>query len=107
RHIDTGSIESHLAHGHIVLLSCLGYSPSGETFNLVSQDVAGTTAAALGADKLVLMHTGPALHTRLADPSPGLSVEAARAVLQNSEAELSPPDRTSLEAAIAACMQGV
>src|SRR5699024_2606838 len=62
RHIDTASIESHLAHGHIVLLSCLGYSPSGETFNLVSQDVAGATAAALGADKLVLMHTGPALH---------------------------------------------
>ncbi len=71
RRIDAASINAHLARGHIVLLSCIGYSPSGEIFNLVTEDVAGATATALAADKFVLMHPGAAMHARFAESSPG------------------------------------
>ena len=38
----------------IVLLSPLGYSPTGEIFNLALEDIAVHCAAAIGADKLLL-----------------------------------------------------
>lgn len=107
RRIDTASIDAHLARGHIVLLSCIGYSPSGEIFNLVAEDVAGATARALGADKFVLVHPGEAMHARFAESSPGLTVEAARAMLEAADAPLATADRARLAAAIQACLGGV
>lgn len=107
RRIDTASIDAHLARGHIVLLPCIGYSPSGEIFNLVAEDVAGATATALAADKFVLMHPGTAMHARFAESSPGLTLEAARALLDADNAGLSGPDRARLDAAIRACSTGV
>lgn len=107
RRIDSASIEAHLASGHIVLLSCIGYSPSGEIFNLVAEDVAGATATALSADKLVLMHPGQAMHARFAEPSPGLTVEAARTLLDNDAIDLTTAEKAGLEAAITACSAGV
>jgi len=54
RRIDRKAISRHLDEHDIVLLSSLGYSPTGEVFNLASEDVATSVAAALGADKLIL-----------------------------------------------------
>ena len=107
RRIDTASLAAHLGRGHIVLLSCIGYSPSGEIFNLVAEDVAAATATALAADKFVLLHPGNAVHARLARSAPGLSVEGARALLDTPDSGLSVPDRARLAAAIAACQAGV
>src|SRR5690606_24691911 len=42
-----------LAHGAIVLLSAIGYSPTGEVFNLAYEDVATQAAVTLKADKLI------------------------------------------------------
>jgi amino-acid N-acetyltransferase len=39
----------------VVLLSPLGYSPTGEVFNLTLEDVATATAIALDADKLIFL----------------------------------------------------
>jgi amino-acid N-acetyltransferase len=55
RKIDTDTIRLALDAGAVVLLSPLGYSPTGEAFNLSMEDVASSTAVALGADKLVLL----------------------------------------------------
>ncbi len=55
RRLDTTTIADHLAHGRIVLLSPLGYSPTGESFNLRSDALAVAAARASRADKLVLM----------------------------------------------------
>lgn len=55
RKVDTVSILSALSSGAIVLLSPLGYSPTGETFNLTLEDVATQTAIALKADKLIFL----------------------------------------------------
>jgi amino-acid N-acetyltransferase len=54
RRIDADGIHQQLASGNIVLLSPLGYSPTGEIFNVALEDIAVHCAAAIGADKLVL-----------------------------------------------------
>ncbi|MBK6511136.1 MAG: amino-acid N-acetyltransferase [Haliea sp.] len=54
RRIDADGIDQQLANGSIVLLSPLGYSPTGEIFNVSLEDIAVHCAAAIGADKLVL-----------------------------------------------------
>lgn len=54
RRLDTETIADHLGNGRIVLLGPLGYSPSGETFNLRSDELALAAATAMRADKLVL-----------------------------------------------------
>jgi len=55
RKIDAEGIRAQLGIGNIVLLSCMGASPTGETFNLAMEEVAEATATALGADKLVFL----------------------------------------------------
>ncbi|MCH7814990.1 MAG: amino-acid N-acetyltransferase [Proteobacteria bacterium] len=55
RKIQASAIEQQLAHNNIVLLSNLGYSMTGEVFNLTAEEVATETAIALKADKLILL----------------------------------------------------
>jgi len=54
RKIDGSAIERVLQNNAMVLSNCLGYSRTGETFNLPVEDVATQTAIALQADKLIL-----------------------------------------------------
>ncbi|MEP1471413.1 MAG: amino-acid N-acetyltransferase [Halieaceae bacterium] len=54
RRIDVEGVRAQLDASSIVLLSPLGYSPTGEIFNLSLADVAVQCAAAIGADKLLL-----------------------------------------------------
>jgi len=53
RRIDAAAIEQRLDAGAIALVPPLGYSPTGEVFNLSAADVAASVAIALGADKLI------------------------------------------------------
>lgn len=64
RRIDKEAIVQGLDDGAIVLLSSLGYSPTGEVFNLAAEDVAVAAAAALNADKLLFLieHETPLTH---------------------------------------------
>jgi amino-acid N-acetyltransferase len=55
RKIDTKAIERILENNAIVLMNCLGYSKTGETFNLPVEDVATQTAISLQADKLIML----------------------------------------------------
>lgn len=54
RRIDRKGISRLLDERSIVLLPPLGYSPTGEIFNLASEEVAMQAAISLNADKLVL-----------------------------------------------------
>ncbi len=60
RKVDSTSILLSLDSNKIVLLSPLGFSPTGQAFNLAFEDVAASTAAALKADKLIFLspHAG-------------------------------------------------
>ena len=55
RNVDHRAIAARLEQGEIVLLAPLGYSPTGELFNLKAKDLAATVAAEIGAAKLILL----------------------------------------------------
>jgi amino-acid N-acetyltransferase len=55
RRIDVQGIQDQLDNGSIVLLSPMGYSPTGEVFNLTHEDVATQAAISLSADKLITL----------------------------------------------------
>ena len=105
RKIDAEAIRRRLDQNDIVLLSPIGYSPTGEVFNLTLEDVATQAAIALGADKLIfLMDTegvpdkGRAIHN-------ALTVNEARLVLEKSR-KLPEDVAYYLPCAIAACSRG-
>ena len=54
RKVNTDSICKQLDNGAIVLVAPIGYSPSGEVFNISSAEVAGEVATAIHADKFIL-----------------------------------------------------
>ena len=56
RKIDGSALESLLALENIVLLSPIGYSPSGEAFNLPYQHLAASIASELDAEKNYCFH---------------------------------------------------
>jgi amino-acid N-acetyltransferase len=55
RKVDGGAIARRLEAGEVVLVPHIGYSPTGEVFNLAWEDVAESVALALRADKLLLL----------------------------------------------------
>jgi amino-acid N-acetyltransferase len=55
RKVDADAIKFTLANNAIVLLSPLGFSPTGEAFNLMLEDVAVSVASSVKADKLILI----------------------------------------------------
>jgi len=58
RRVDADGINQQLENNNIVLLSPLGYSPTGEIFNLSANDVGAKVAIALNADKLIYLTEG-------------------------------------------------
>lgn len=54
RRVNAAAIQQHLDKNNIVLLSNLGYSPTGEVFNLSAEDIATEVAISMNAEKLVL-----------------------------------------------------
>ena len=55
RKVDAEAIKNELDNRHIVLVSPLGFSPTGEAFNLTMEDVATAIAISLKAHKLILL----------------------------------------------------
>ena len=58
RYIRHQVINDLLDLGHVVLLSNLGYSRTGEVFNLPTEELAGEVARTLRADKLIYVYDG-------------------------------------------------
>lgn len=55
RTIDAEAIRNNLIHDHVVILGSMGYSATGEVFNLLAEDVALQAAISLKADKLIFL----------------------------------------------------
>lgn len=55
RKIDVDAIKAVINQGAIVLLSPLGFSPTGDAFNLAMEDLATSAAVALRAEKLIFL----------------------------------------------------
>ncbi|HHJ34970.1 MAG TPA: amino-acid N-acetyltransferase [Gammaproteobacteria bacterium] len=55
RKVDAEAIKQQLENNNVALISPIGYSPTGEVFNLRAEDIATETAIALNADKLIFV----------------------------------------------------
>lgn len=55
RKVHADAIQSRLDAGEVVLLSSIGYSPTGEIFNLTLEDVASQVGIALKAEKVIFL----------------------------------------------------
>ncbi|WP_322997367.1 amino-acid N-acetyltransferase [Castellaniella sp.] len=55
RKLDIDAMHNVISQGAIVLLSPLGFSPTGEAFNLAMEDLATNAAVALRAEKLIFL----------------------------------------------------
>ena len=53
RRVDTQAIKNALSHGAVVVVSPVGYSLTGEVFNLSYHEVATRIAVAINADKVI------------------------------------------------------
>lgn len=105
RRVDTKSIQQQLTDGNIVLLSPLGYSPTGEVFNLTAGEIATATATALKADKLLFLTEAEGIHDIDQQLLRELSLEKAQQLIthqQNADHELQ-----YLRPAVQACRNGV
>lgn len=105
RRIDTEALRQHLDDGAIVLLSPIGYSPTGEVFNLHAEEVATAAATALQAHKLLALIDAPQLVGADGQQLRQLSLSEAQQVLH--QGILSEELARHLGAAVAACRGGV
>ncbi|WP_252177008.1 amino-acid N-acetyltransferase [Endozoicomonas sp. 4G] len=103
RKIDKEAIQQQLDSGYIVLLSCLGHSPTGELFNMEVEDVATHTAIHLDAEKLLLYSKDDGIRDQQGQPISRLSPKEAEKVLKHLHGD----NKRLLSSAITACHGGV
>jgi amino-acid N-acetyltransferase len=106
RRIDTGAIHAQLELGQIVLLSPLGYSPTGEVFNLSASEIATAAACALRAEKLIFLEETSTLRDARRRPLRQIGLAEAQALLQGRR-RLGEECRAHLQGAVDACLNGV
>lgn len=110
RRIDRSGLEHQIAQGNVVLVSPIGYSPTGEAFNLSNEEVATAIAVELRADKLLLLGERGCLAKADGTPVRQLTLEEAYAHLAGLQAagERRESERVRhLESAVYACQNGV
>jgi amino-acid N-acetyltransferase len=106
RKIDAEGISRRLDDHEVVLISPIGFSPTGDVFNCTLEDVATSTAIALRADKLIfLTETAGAMDAR-GQLLSELTVKQADE-LSDANGALAEDVRIYLPCAVKACSQGV
>jgi len=105
RRIHSERIHQMLNDHCIVLLSPLGYSPSGEAFNLSSEELATDVAIALGADKLITFDSASAVTDATGAPLSDLSPSELHSLLDT--ATFDDTTRLRLTELLRACRAGV
>tara|TARA_R110000787_G_scaffold31696_3_gene83885 strand:+ start:369 stop:1691 length:1323 start_codon:yes stop_codon:yes gene_type:complete len=109
RRVDVQSIRAVLEQDRIALVSPVGYSPTGEIFNLRSSDVATEVASVLGADKLVFVSNSSPDSWKLASDAGDagqLSLSQGTALLAAGD-DMAEQDRRYLASALSAGRCGV
>jgi len=106
RRVDADGIRQRLDDSAIALVPPLGYSPTGEVFNLSASDVAGAVATALGADKLILLDEGKPLASSRGGTLNALTPRETDDLLTRRK-RLAPETSLLLRTAADACRRGV
>jgi amino-acid N-acetyltransferase len=104
RKVDAVAVARRLDAGEVVLVPPLGYSPTGEVFNLAWEDVAEGVAIALKANKL-LMYTDRLPADRKGEVVSELTERNGQALLKKGG--LTPQTTRALEHAVRAVDAGV
>jgi amino-acid N-acetyltransferase len=104
RKVDAVGIARELDAGEVVVVPHLGYSPTGEVFNVAWEDIAESVAVALRADKLI-MYTDRLPADRKDQVVSELTGHEAEALLRKGG--LTPQTGRALEHAIRAVAGGV
>ena len=113
RRINAAAILDQLKQGVVVLLSPLGYSPTGEIFNLTVENTAAEVAIALKADKLIFLVDTPGIQQQTESGNmllQELTVRQGKTLLATMNAkadQLNEDIRLYLPWALHACEQGV
>ena len=105
RRIDSKAIHQQLNQNNVVLISPVGYSPSGEIFNLCAEKVATEVAIALQAEKLILM-TEKNCDDFNQQIIPQMTIPEAQSFM-NKTPNLEGDIKRPLIAAIQACQAGI
>lgn len=106
RRVAVDAIRRQLEENAIVLLSPLGYSPTGEVFNLSAEDVATAAAIQLQADKLVYLVDGQGLIDRDGNLVREIGLKQAEKLF-DGHGEIPEGIAKSLFSALFACGGGV
>jgi len=106
RRVDAAPMLKRLQDNELVLVPPLGYSPTGEVFNLMLEDVAVSTAIALGAEKLIFMMDALGVTGSRGELLRELTVQQAQKRIVRTRSAESEMSRY-LPRAVQACQQGV
>jgi amino-acid N-acetyltransferase len=107
RKVDVAALKDRMEFGEVVLLSPLGYSPTGEVFNVTLEDVATATAIALDADKLMFLMDTDGVHDKKGALLKELTIDQAQEALSSSKRKQPDDVNLFLPCAIRACEAGV
>ncbi|HXY06097.1 MAG TPA: amino-acid N-acetyltransferase [Burkholderiaceae bacterium] len=105
RKVDVEAIRASLDNGSLVLLPPLGFSPTGEAFNLTMQDVAASAAVALKADKFILIGETQGVKSLAGELFSEISAADAERLIAAKEIE--PDCEADLSYLLKACRGGV
>jgi amino-acid N-acetyltransferase len=106
RRVDTDAIRQRLDSGAVVLIGNLGYSWTGDVFNMGVHEVAGSVAESLSADKLVCLMEGEGLLDLQGKLVRELAPMAVPELVEGRD-DLPRDVRRWTEAAARACLGGV
>jgi amino-acid N-acetyltransferase len=105
RKVDAEAIRHALNSNAVVVVSPLGFSPTGEAFNIVMEDAATSIAGALKADKLILITDSDGVRNRDGALIEEMTVAQAETMLASQEAIADTA--FNLQYMLRACRQGV
>ena len=106
RKIDAEGIRKRLDDHEVVLISPIGFSPTGDVFNCTLEDVATSTAIALQADKLIFLTETAGATDAKGRLLSELTVKQAGELLA-ANGSLPEDVRVYLPCAVKACANGV
>jgi amino-acid N-acetyltransferase len=105
RKVDAEAIRTSLNNNTVVLMSPLGFSPTGEAFNLAMEDIAVQTAIALNADKLMFLTETPSLRDAQGNILTELEYDEAETMLKAGQ--IPPVEANYVRHLVKACKGGV
>ncbi len=106
RKIDIDALNQLLEQDKVIIISPIGYSPTGEIFNLCADNVAANVATELKADKLLILSENQPPLTADGELVRQLTTDEAQNMLTTAE-HLNPNTQRDIRTSVAACKSGV